>query len=137
MKDPDENKQIVCSLYQLLEKNKMDEYMSKYDQNAVWIEPEGSPFGGTYRGKAEIEELLTSAFTDWWREFEIELDQIICEDDTVVVIATEKGTYDETGKYMEARASHIYTVKDGYVTRMESILDSVKMKSATISESVN
>jgi uncharacterized protein (TIGR02246 family) len=124
------NVEVVRSLYETLADRDMDEYMSRFAEDAVWIEPEGSEFGGTYRGKDTIRELLTSAFTEWWDDFEVEPEQFIDAGDTVVVIAVEKGTYTETGKRMEARSAHVYDLEDGKVTRMESFVDSALMQQA-------
>lgn len=124
------NVEIVRSLYQNLSERDMDVYMSKFADDAVWIEPEGSEFGGTYRGKETIRELLTSAFTEWWDDFEVEPERFIDADETVVVIAVERGVFKKTGNRMDARSAHVYDLENGKITRMESFVDSALMQQA-------
>lgn len=125
-----QNVEIVRSLYEYLEQRDMDSYFDHVAEDVVWIEPEGSEFGGTYRGKETVRELLTSAFTKWWEDFHVEPERFIDAGDTVVVIATERGVYQETGKEMAARSAHIYDFEDGKIARMESFVDSAVMQEA-------
>jgi len=130
MASDSEKLEIIRSLYEHLERRNMDSYMEYYADDVVWIEPEGSKFGGTYHGKDTVRELLTSAFTTHWENFHVEPERFIDAGETIVVIATENGTYRETGKKMSARSAHVYDFEDGEIARMESFVDSAVMQEA-------
>jgi ketosteroid isomerase-like protein len=128
--DTTTHRETVYNLYELLARGAFDEYVSNYTQNALWIEPEGSIFGGKYRGREEIRELLKTAMEEWWLEFNVDVDRMLEDDGTVVVLTTTEGVYADTGKRMETRAAHVYDFEDGLIHRMESFEDTVALHRA-------
>jgi ketosteroid isomerase-like protein len=125
-----DNVEVVRSLYELLDRRDIDAYMERFADDVVWIEPEGSEFGGTYHGKETVRELMTSTVAEWWEEFHVDIDRFIDAGDTVVAIGTERGVYRDTDAEMAAKAAHVYDLEDGKVVRMESFVDSAKMQAA-------
>jgi uncharacterized protein (TIGR02246 family) len=125
---------VVQQLYELLEEGRFDEYASNFAEDAKWIEPTGSVFGGTYRGRDQIRELMERASKDWWEEFEVEVDRLVVDGDTVIAITTTSGTYRSSGVRASARAAHLYVVRDGLITRMESFEDTASLNRAIDSE---
>lgn len=122
--------ETVENLYDLLAQGAFDEYVSNYTPDALWIEPEGSTFGGQYQGRDEIRDLLTTAMEEWWAEFTVDIDRILEDDETVVVLTTTKGVYADTGKKMETRAAHVYDFEGDLIRRMESFEDTVALHRA-------
>jgi len=120
----------VKNLYELLDEGKYEQYLSNFTSDALWIEPEGSEFGGYYRGVEEIENLITEAFEHEWSEFEVEISRIVSDGDTVITLTTTRGKYAETGRRMETRAAHVYDFDGDLITRMESFEDTAALNRA-------
>lgn len=125
---------VVEELYMLLEDRRFDEYASRLTEDVEWIEPAGSVFGGLYRGRNTIRELMETAATDWWSEFEVDVDRLFVDGDSVIAVTTTRGEYRRTGKRMEARAAHLYVVEDGLISRMESFEDTATLNEAIDTE---
>lgn len=125
-----ERVEIVRELYDLLDERAFEEYVSRFAEDAAWIEPEGSRFGGTYRGREEIHDLLSSTVGGDWSEFRVDVDRILEDGRTVVVLTTTSGTFGETGNSMTTRAAHVYDFEDGAIERMESFEDTAALHRA-------
>ena len=125
-----ERVEIVKELYDLLDERAFDEYVSGFAEDAEWIEPEGSRFGGTYQGPEEILDLLSSTVGGDWSEFHVDIDRILEDKKTVVVLTTTSGTFGETGDSMTTRAAHVYDFEGGTIKRMESFEDTAALHRA-------
>lgn len=121
---------VVERLYDCLADGRIDDYVAQFADDAVWIEPAGSVFGGEYRGPEAIRDLLTAATEEWWTEFEVDVDRFLADGDTVVAVTTTRGVYARTGEQASARAAHLYVVEDGLVVRMESFEDTGALHTA-------
>ncbi len=86
------------------------------------------PWGGRYEGHAEaaaffgkLTRTITSAVT---------LDRFVDAGDQVVAIGHTRGTVNDTGKAFDVPVAHVWTLRDGVVTRIEYYIDDPTMLAA-------
>lgn len=127
--DPDrsametENELTVRALYEAASGGTfdVDAFLGPLADDVEWIEPTGSPVGGTHHGPEEVMTILESMATDF-ESFEVVPDRYITSGDTVAVPVTERFTLN-AGESVAVRALHLYELTDGRITRMENFED--------------
>ena len=85
--------------------------------------PENPTLGGWYRGRAAVAQF----FQRLGKEMEFTLfspDEFIASGDRVVVLGRQAGRARSTGRHGELQWVHVYTVRDGKVSRFDEFLDS-------------
>jgi hypothetical protein len=89
---------------------------------------ERDSWGGRYEGHAEaaaffgkLTRTITSAVT---------LDRFVDAGDQVVAIGHTRGTVNDTGKAFDVPVAHVWTLRDGVVTRIEYYIDDPTMLAA-------
>ncbi len=89
-----------------------------------WTEAAGFPYAGTYIGPAAIAMQVFYRLATEWIDYRAVPDRYLADGDQVAVFGTYTGTYKVTGRAMQASFAHLYTLKDGRVTRMRQYVDS-------------
>ena len=87
-----------------------------------WIEAAGMPYGGTYRGFAEIAANVFGPITSDVQGFTAKPDEIIpAGDDQVLVLGTYRGT--GSAGQVAVPFAHLWKVQDGRVTNFVQYAD--------------
>lgn len=89
----------------------------------AWTEMAGYPYAGTYHGVAAILEGVFRRIGAEWSDYQAVPAEIVESGEHVVAFGRYSGTYKATGKYMEAKFVHHWTVRDGQVVRFEQYTD--------------
>ena len=76
-----------------------------------------------------IDNLLLPLARDW-EEFSAEVDDFVAQDDRVVSFGSYAGTYRQTGRSMSAPFVHVWTVRDGRLSRFNIYTDTAKVLEA-------
>lgn len=118
-----ENELTVRALYEAASGGELDvdAFLGPLAEDIEWIEPAGSPVGGSHHGPDGVMTILESMATDF-DSFEVVPDRYITSGDTVAVPVTERFTLD-TQESIAVRALHLYELTDGRITRMENFED--------------
>ena len=82
------------------------------------------------RGPGPVAEGLFKPLMAEWTSFSLVPTEFITEDDTVVSLGEFKGVHGATGKTSKARYAHVWTVKDGKVTRFRQYIDTLAVADA-------
>lgn len=87
-----------------------------------WVEAAGMPYGGTYRGFAEVAANVFGPIGQDVTGFSAVPDEIIpAGDDRVLSMGTYRGT--GSAGPLEAPFAHLWTVKDGRITHFVQFAD--------------
>jgi ketosteroid isomerase-like protein len=62
--------------------------------------------------------------------FTVKPESFVAEGDMVISVGWYEGRYKATGKVARARFAHVWTVRDGKMTRFEQIVDSATFNAA-------
>jgi len=95
-----------------------------FADDIVWIEAEGGPFPGRFVGMPAIGAGVFGPLFEAFDNFRVLTDEFIVDGKTVVMIGRYAAVAKATGKPVEARVVHKWTVRDGKIVEMEQIVDS-------------
>jgi ketosteroid isomerase-like protein len=119
------NLEIVKSTYEGETSEENGRNLAKYvAKNITWTEAKGFPYAGTYIGLEEVTKNVFYRLGSEWIDYKFTPEDYVAADDKVVAYGTYTGTNKTTGKYFEARAAHVWKLKDGKITNFEQFVDS-------------
>ncbi|MCK9816478.1 nuclear transport factor 2 family protein [Pseudomonas sp. MAFF 302046] len=92
--------------------------------DARWTEAAGFPLAGTYVGFDAIVENVFKRLASDWEGFAFNVESYVAQGDKVFAYGNYSGVFKATGRPMNARVAHLWTLKDGKVTHFEQFVDS-------------
>lgn len=118
MTDRIETVQQLYSAFREGDASRMEELLA----DTQWIEAAGMPYGGTYRGFAEIAANVFGPIMSDVQGFSAKPDEIIpAGDDRVLALGTYRGT--GSAGDVAAPFAHLWTVREGRVTNLVQYTD--------------
>jgi len=117
---------VVRGVYEAVGRGDFDAVVAALDEDVEWIEPEGGPSGGTYRGPEAVVNKVFTELGDEWTEFAVEADRFVAVDGTVVALVTRRGSHAETGERVEAPIADVWDLEDGTMTWFQHYVGSVR-----------
>ena len=82
------------------------------------------------RGPERVAEGLFKPLMAEWSSFALDPSEFIMDGDTVVSLGRFTGVHGATGKKAEAGYAHVWTVKDGKITRFRQYIDTLAIAEA-------
>ncbi|MGX9463528.1 nuclear transport factor 2 family protein [Shewanella sp. A14] len=89
-----------------------------------WTEAQGFPYAGTYIGFNSIANNVFQRLATEWENYRFDVEDYVSSGDKVVAYGTYRGRYLKTGKVINARVAHIWTLKEGEIIHFEQFVDS-------------
>lgn len=125
------NLETVKNLYEAFALGDAPGLLASLDENIVWTEAEGFPYGGTYVGhKAIVKNVLKKLATEW-DVYQVVPDEFLDAGNRIVVLGNYSGTYKQTGKSMQrVPFAHVWTFENGKATRFVQYTDTLKVSEA-------
>lgn len=114
---------VIRDHYQAPARRDLDGMLARLASDAVWVEMEGSPYSGTFRGPDEVREKVFGPLRTDWDDFRFEFDELVDGGDVVVALGRYRGTSRATGRSLDARVAHAWRVRDGAVVGFEEFAD--------------
>jgi len=121
---------VVKAMYQGLATGDIPAALNQLDPGIEWIEAEGFPYAGTYRGPQAVLEGVFARLGGEWDGFAAVPDLIVSEGAQVVARGWYSGTYKATGRSFRARFVHWFEVAGDRIVRFEQVTDTVKVGEA-------
>ena len=118
------NTQKVKDLYAAFGRGDMPSVLEAIADDAEWVLPGPAdfPMAGTYRGKQAVQGWFGTLVENI--EFHaVEPREFIAQGDKVVVLFYREGTMRRSGRTFAAHDAHVFTLRDGKITRHEAIED--------------
>jgi ketosteroid isomerase-like protein len=119
-----DNRALVQRGYDAFGRGDIEALLALLDENVEWITPGPSdlPTAGRRRGRQQVAEFFKGVDS----LFEIqrfEPESFVSEGDRVVVLGSETTRVKATGKVLEMRWVHAFTVRNGKVVVLEEFQD--------------
>ena len=121
---------IVRTVYDAFGRGDIPAVIELLDPDVLWVETDGGPYGGIYRGPQAVLEGVFARIGEEWDGFVVDVERMLSEGDTVVGICTYRGTYRATGRPMVARVVHVWEMRDGRAARFEQFVDTEQLNAA-------
>lgn len=117
------NIDTIHELYSAMREKRDEAFAELCTDDIVWQQSAGFPGGSTWHGAADIIENVFRANSRRWNGFSFTPEEMIEGHDRVVVLGHYSGTHAETGKNMRAAVAHVYSFREGKVSRFRMFAD--------------
>jgi ketosteroid isomerase-like protein len=118
------NVDIVKRSYDAFSRHDMDGVMGDMHPEIEWVQAQGLPHGGTYRGLGEVKRNIFDPLDqEWWDAFTADPDEFLDAGPQVIVIGRYRGTAKATGKQLDVPFVHIWTLEGEKAIRFRQYLD--------------
>jgi len=122
--------QIISEHYAASARGDIAAMMADVAPDVRWTEMAGFPCAGTWVGAEQVIAQVFQALGAEWDGYHFALEHIIDGGEQLVGIGTYSGTYRQTGKFMQARVSHVWRVADGKIVSFEQFTDTLLVAQA-------
>jgi ketosteroid isomerase-like protein len=95
-----------------------------------WTEMAGFPLAGTYRTPEGVTAGVMESLARDWDDWTAHDDTYITQGESVVVLACYTAVNKATGKQLNVRVAHHFTVRGGQIVRFEQFTDTAKVRDA-------
>lgn len=95
-----------------------------------WTEMAGFPLAGTYRTPTGVTTNVMEKLATDWDSWTAHDDTYVADGENVVVLARYTATNKTTGKPIDVRVAHHFTVRGGLIVRFEQFVDTAKVHEA-------
>lgn len=95
-----------------------------------WTEMAGFPLGGTYRTPEGVTSNVMEQLGRDWDGWTAHDDTYVVDGENVVVLARYTATNKATGKPINVRVAHHFTVRGGRIVRFEQFVDTALVREA-------
>ncbi len=95
-----------------------------------WTEMAGFPLAGTYRTPTGVTSNVMEKLAQDWDGWTAHDDTYLVDGENVVVLARYTARNKATGKELNVRVAHHFTVRGGQIVRFEQFVDTAKVRDA-------
>ncbi len=124
------NVDIIKNLYKSFAVGDIDAVLEILAEDVEWIESEGIPYGGTFTGHEAIVNGVFAKIGSEWSNFSAHVDEFIDAGDIVITLGVDSGTYNTTGKSMQAPTASIWRLKAGKIVQFRQYIDTLAVVKA-------
>jgi len=93
------------------------------------VGPPSVPFVGRWHGREEVVAAVQRNFS-WLEDQQPEVQSVVAQGDTVVVVARERGRFRATGDTYDMHWVQVFTFADGKLVRFRQVFDSAPLLAA-------
>lgn len=130
MSNSTSNLDLIRGAYAAFGRGDIPAVLGVMDENIVWHEAEGFPYGGTYHGPDAVLNNVFMKLGTEWEGFQAVPDEYIDGGDTIVALGHYSGTYKKTGKGMRAPLAHVWRIRDGQAYEFRQYTDTALVQRA-------
>ena len=122
-----QNIEIVRRGYEAFGHGDMETLLGLFDEQIEWVSsgPSDLPTAGRRTGRQQVAEFFT-VLNDVFEIQRFEPKQFIAQGDQVVVLGEDTSRIKATSKVIEGEWAHVFTVRDGKVTRFQEYIDTAE-----------
>jgi ketosteroid isomerase-like protein len=90
------------------------------------------PYRASGPGPQNVAEGVFIPLQKDWETFEIVPSEYVIEENAVLSVGRFRGVHGTTGKPVDAAYAHLWTVRDGQITRFRQFIDTLAIAQASI-----
>ena len=133
--DAQQNKQLVQEAYRMFQRGDIPGILDRCTDDAEWTSPESEyvPFAGSFHGRQGVAEFFSKLDAST-QAIRFEPREFIAEGDKVVVLGHATWHVKSTGRELDTPWVHVFTMRDGKMSRFEAFADTAAAERAFRSE---
>lgn len=122
------NEQVIRSVYEAFARGDGAAVVGALDPNVHWMEAESIFLAdrNPYIGPQAVAEGVFGRIAQAWSDFTVTPQEFITSGDRVVVLGRYRGKFNTTGRMLDAQFAHVWTVRDGKITRFQQYADTAQ-----------
>lgn len=120
-----DNTAYIRDLYTAFAAGDVPAVLGALSADVEWIEAEGGPYGGVYRGPDAVLEGVFMKLGTEWDGFAAVPETFVGSAEMVIALGNYSATFKETGKSFIAPFAHAWTLADGKIIRFQQYTDTV------------
>lgn len=124
------NRDLLQSMYDAFAQGAVPFVLGQLAPDVEWIEADGLPYGGTYRGPEAVLNGVFMRIGAEWEGFQVVPDELIGDGGSIVALGHCSGRYKATGKSFRVPFAHAWKFQDGKVVRFVQYTDTVLVQRA-------
>lgn len=127
-----DNVNIVRGVYDAFGTGDVPSVIAALDPQIEWLEAENFIYAdhNPYIGPAAVLEGVFMRLATEWEGFGVSPKEILDAGETVIGRGYYSGTYKKTGKQVRAQFAHVFTIRNGKVTKFEQYTDTAQFLQA-------
>ena len=125
------NLAFLQSLYAAFEQGDIPTVLAGFSPAIEWREAEGNPYrpdGTAWIGPDAVLENLFARLGSEWDGFQVHPERFTDAGDVVLVEGRYTGTFQATGKRLDAQMCHVWRVEGGVVTSFQQYADTGQLQ---------
>lgn len=124
------NVETIREMYRLFAARDNEGVRRLFDPAIEWVQMDGFPGGGRYVGADAVFAGVFAGFRERWESWGAPVEELLDAGDTVVALGRYEGTYRATGRPVRAEFAHVYTLREGRITRFVQYTDTLRVAEA-------
>ena len=123
---------IVRDFYDAFETGQASQALGLLSRDVVWVEAEGSPYGGesALKGRRAVWEGLLAPLAADWDGLEMLRDDLVEAGSAILVIGRYRGTHGGSGRRLDAQVAHLWEVQAGRIVRFRGFANTLAIAQA-------
>ncbi len=126
------NLELIRATYEGKSEDNGRNLLAALAPDASWTEAAGFPYAGTYIGADAIIAGVFHRLGTEWTDYRAQVHTYMEDGDKVAAFGVYSGTYNATGKVMQADFAHFYVVQNGKIQSMKQYVDSAMVNQALV-----
>ncbi|MEP1231433.1 MAG: nuclear transport factor 2 family protein [Litorimonas sp.] len=125
-----DSQNIIENFYKALGQGDLDTISQLFSHDIEWTEMAGFPYGGVYIGMDAITANVFGKLGDEWIGFGVDVEEYVSLKNRVVAHGRYRGVNKASGKSIDVKMVHSWTVADGKITKFEQYTDTHLVQAA-------
>lgn len=111
---------VVQKMLTAFGKGDMEALKQTLSENTIWVYhgTDGIPYNGTYQGKDGAVKFITNIMSNV-DVLDFQIAKFVADQNTVVVLGSEKQKIKSNGEVLEQQWVQVYTVENDLITRLD------------------
>lgn len=111
---------VVQEMLNAFGKGDMEDLKKTLSDDTIWVYhgADGIPYNGTYQGKEGAVKFIMNIMTNV-DVLDFQVSKIVADQNTVIVLGSEKQKIKSNGEVLEQKWVQVYTVENDLITRLD------------------
>lgn len=131
MSMPQDNLLLAKQLYKHFFAGEFDQFFGMFDEDVELVEAESLPYGGVYKGRESVRNLVMTVATVW-KDISLDIKTLTSGDDYVIAYGQFSATSKKTGVSVSFPLAEVWRFREGRVIYLHPVYGDVHLASVAL-----